>query len=135
MAQLSNCPECGKLYVENPMKLCPECQRNELEAEDKVAQFLRDTKKASIREIAEATGVKEKIVLRMINRGRIIGDFEISYACEICGDTITEGRVCAKCSKNIVDQMQPKAEEKRAEPEYRKKESRMYTNISKKRSN
>ncbi len=114
MAQLSNCPECGKLYVENLMKLCPECQKIELEAEDKVAQFLRDTKKSSIREIAEATGVKEKIILRMINRGRIIGDCQISYACETCGATITEGRVCAKCSKNIVDQLQPKNEEKKS---------------------
>lgn len=132
MAQLNNCPECGKLYVENPMKLCPECQKKELEAEDKVAQYLRGVKRSSIEEIAAATGVKEKIILRMINRGRIIGEFDITYPCEICGAPITEGRVCAKCSKNITDQLQPIMTEKRHEQEeYGQKESRMYTSINK----
>ena len=131
MAQLSNCPECGRLYVENPMRLCPECQKNELEAEDKVAQYLRGVKKSSIEEIAAATGVKEKIILRMINRGRIVGDFDITYPCEICGAPITEGRVCAKCGKNITDQLQSQVGEKRQEREYGQKESRMYTSINK----
>ena len=131
MAKLANCPECGKVYVENPMKLCPECQKEELAAEDKVAQYLRDVKSSSITEIAAATGVKEKIVLRMINRGRIVGDFEITYPCETCGAPITEGRVCAKCSKNIIDQLQSQKKEQHSEAEYRKQEARMYTNVHK----
>jgi ribosomal protein L32 len=105
MNQLKNCPECGKIYVENPGGLCPLCRELELEAEDKVAQFMRKVSTASIDEIAAATGVKEKIILRMISRGRIVGNCQISYPCEMCGTAITTGRVCTKCSKNIAEQM------------------------------
>ena len=104
---LANCPECGKLYVENPSKLCPECYRIEEENEDKVAQYLRANRRASISEIHEATGVDEKIILKMIKKGRITGDIQVEYPCETCGRPILEGRVCAECGRRVLEQVKP----------------------------
>ena len=105
--KLANCTQCGAVYVENMHGLCVKCLREEEEAEDLVAAFLRETKKASLEEVHEATGVSHKIILRMLKRGRIQTDAIISYPCETCGAAISEGRLCEACSSNIVRQLKP----------------------------
>nr|NSL49207.1 flagellar protein [Dendrosporobacter quercicolus DSM 1736]SDM87684.1 hypothetical protein SAMN04488502_10882 [Dendrosporobacter quercicolus] len=102
---LANCPECGKLYVENTSGLCPACYEVEEYEELKIVEFLREQGKASIEEICKATGVREKTILRMMKRGRFKGTFDITYPCESCGANISEGRLCPACSKNITDQV------------------------------
>ena len=114
---LANCPECGKLYVENPAKLCPDCYRQEEENEEKVAQYLRDNRGASISEIHEATGVAEKIILKMIKKGRITGDIRVEYPCESCGRPILEGRVCAECGRRVLEQVKPETKPAPKPPE------------------
>ncbi len=101
---LANCSECGKLYVENAAGICPECYRRQEEDEEKVVDYLRDIEKATLEEIHQATGVKHKIILRLLHSGRIMGT-AISYPCETCGTLIDEGRLCDKCSKNILEQV------------------------------
>lgn len=127
--KLVNCSDCGTLCVESPTNLCPNCMRAEDEAEDRVAEYLRNTAKASLEDIHQATGVKHRIILRMLKRGRIFSDAIISYPCETCGAPITEGRVCANCSKNIVDQIKTTPEEWKPQErlESTRKDERMYT--------
>jgi ribosomal protein L32 len=120
---LDNCPECGKLYVENVARLCPECYRKQEEDAEQVMEYLRDTNKATLEEIHHATGVKHKIILRLLRSGRIVGG--ISYPCDSCGDLITEGRICNKCSKNFLDQIRAEERHKEHEPDV-KIRSRMY---------
>ncbi|MEN6414811.1 MAG: hypothetical protein ABFC84_18895 [Veillonellales bacterium] len=102
---LKNCPECGRLFVDNLTGMCIDCYKQVEEDELTVANYLREVRKASLEQIHEATGVKEKIILRMIRRGRITSDFYVTYPCETCGAPIHEGRVCPACSKNILDQV------------------------------
>ena len=79
-----------------------------LREEIKIIEFLRDKKRASIYEIHDNTGVKMKIILRMIKSGRLYqSGVIIDYPCESCGTLISEGRVCKPCSDNILNQMQP----------------------------
>ncbi|HWR45792.1 flagellar protein [Sporomusa sp.] len=120
---LDNCPECGKLYVENAARLCPECYRRQEDDAEKVIEYLRDVKKATLEEIHDATGVKHKIILRLLRSGRIVGG--VSYPCDSCGSPIEEGRLCDKCSKNILDQIRTEDRHKEHEPEI-KTRSRMY---------
>lgn len=124
---LINCTECGNLCVETPSRLCPACVRLEEEAEDKVANFLRGTSRASLEEIHQATGVKHKVILRMLKRGRIFTDAIISYPCETCGEPITEGRVCDRCSHNFTSQLKPEEWKPAKQAEYSHKDERMYT--------
>ena len=120
---LDNCAECGKVYVENVARLCPECYRKQEDDAETVVEFLRDTRKATMEEIHQATGVKHKIILRLLRSGRIMGD--ISYPCDSCGDLINVGRLCNKCSKNILDQIKTEELHKEHEPDV-KIRSRMY---------
>ncbi|MBU2699141.1 ribosomal protein L32 [Sporomusaceae bacterium BoRhaA] len=103
---LANCQQCGKLYMENEFGICVDCIRLQQEDEAKVGAYLRDVvDHASVAEIHEATGVKERVIMRMIRQGRIIGGVKVFYACETCGAPIANGRLCEKCNQNIVSQM------------------------------
>ncbi|WP_223191665.1 flagellar protein [Propionispora hippei] len=130
---LKNCPECGKIFVDSPAGMCPACVEQEERDEIKIVDFLRESgNAASIEEIHESTGVKERTILHMMRKGRFMGDFEISYACESCGAPIVEGRVCAACSKNIINQMKQSAEKEAQKSLEFKKAGRMYSNLDKK---
>ena len=102
---LANCKECGKLYMQTAAGLCPDCYRIEEENEGKVAHYLQDHSRASINEVHEATQVSEKTILKMIKKGRITGDVELSYPCESCGKPIVEGRVCQDCGRRVLGQI------------------------------
>ncbi len=127
--KLTNCLECGNLCVESLTNLCPKCMRAEEDAEERVAEYLRNIARASVEEIHQATGVKHRVILRMLKRGRLFTDAIISYPCETCGAPITEGRVCNSCNRNIVSQLKPAAEEWKPEkrPESVRKDEQMYT--------
>ena len=126
---LANCKECGKLYMQTAAGLCPDCFRLEEESEQKVALYLRDHSRASITEVHEATKVPEKIILKMIKKGRITGDIQISYPCESCGKPITEGRVCQDCGRRVLDQF--KTEPKAPAPQPAPKPSGLHTTFNK----
>ena len=115
---LANCKECGKLYVQNPAGICPDCYRIVEEQEGQVAAYLRDNRRASIGEVHEATGVPEKLILKMIKKGRIVGDITLEYPCESCGRPILEGRVCAECGRRVLEQLkvEPKPADRMPEP-------------------
>ncbi|SDF79489.1 flagellar protein [Sporolituus thermophilus] len=121
---LKYCPDCGKLYVENAVGLCPACYAEQEQDELKVADYLREVKRASLEEIHQATGVRHKVILRMLRAGRIFAGAEVSYPCETCGEPITQGRLCAKCSRNFLEQLPPARKEA---PEASQERSRMYT--------
>ncbi|GBG57949.1 hypothetical protein SPFL3102_01669 [Sporomusaceae bacterium FL31] len=123
---LGNCPECGKLYIENTSGLCPSCYEVEEYEELKIVEYLREKGKASIEEICNATGVREKTILRMMKRGRFKGDYEITHPCETCGVQISEGRLCPACNKNILDQVKI-SEAKRQEKEEERSGVRLYS--------
>lgn len=98
---LANCSECGKLYLENPHRLCPACLERQDEEEKLIAEYLRTIDKASLQEIRQATGVREKTINRMLKQGRLYGNFTVEYPCEMCGTIITEGRVCRHCLQSL----------------------------------
>jgi uncharacterized Zn finger protein (UPF0148 family) len=105
---VKNCPECGKLFMQNPSGMCPACYAKEEVYEHKIGEYLREFGKASIEQIHEATGVSEKIILRMLKSGRLLvnGQSMISYPCDMCGIPIFEGRLCSKCSSSFTKQVQ-----------------------------
>ena len=120
---LANCKECGKLYLQNPAGICPECyQRNE-EQEAKVAEYLRKNRRASIGEVHQATEVPERVIIKMIKAGRIIGEVFVEYPCESCGSPILEGRVCTECSQRVLSQLKsdPRAVSKTSDPQSNRK--------------
>ena len=105
MGTLKNCSECGKLYTEVGQGMCRDCYEKEQEQEQVVYDYVRDHDKCGIKEIVDDTGVKERVVLRMLKNGRFIAQgLEITYPCQSCGAPITTGTLCSKCSQDILNQ-------------------------------
>jgi ribosomal protein L32 len=95
---LANCPQCGKLYLENPLHMCPDC-RDEYERQvEIVLDYMRNVPRATVLEISAATGIKEKIIYDLIKRGALIGsNCVLSYPCGKCGKLIDYGKFCDEC--------------------------------------
>ena len=102
---IRNCIECGKLCMENPSKLCPECYSQEELHEYAIGAYLRENGRATLEKIHQATGVSEKIIMRMLKSGRLFNEGLIGYPCEMCREPIYEGRLCADCSSGLVKQI------------------------------
>lgn len=126
---LKNCAECGKICMENPSKLCPECYAQEEEHEHIIGEYLREQGKATLEEIHEATGVKEKIIVRMLKSGRLFSNGLIGYPCEMCRQPIYDGRLCTSCAGGLSKQVQQSHERRPlGEPsEHERTGVRMYT--------
>jgi len=133
---IRNCIECGKVCIENPSKLCPDCYAEEEQNEHAVGEFLRDHGKAPIHEIHLATGVKEKTIVRMLKSGRLFAEGMVGYPCESCHDIIYEGKLCVKCMSGFIGQVREAQanDEKRAQEEQLQQRGvRMYTKEDDKR--
>lgn len=103
--KMKNCPECGRVFVDAGAGLCNACLRKEEEYEIIVCSYLRDNPGSTIRQIYEATGIKERTLMRMIRLGRFLDAGEIKYPCERCGTLINEGKYCEKCGAALQNEI------------------------------
>ncbi|WP_134701475.1 flagellar protein [Ammoniphilus sp. YIM 78166] len=100
---LSNCPECGKLYVRTRIDMCPDCVKGIENDIMKCQTFLRSHQKATIYEVSEATQLSVKRITKFILKKRILlEDYpHLDYPCERCGTLIRTNKVCVDCYQNI----------------------------------
>ncbi len=68
-----------------------------------VRRHIKDNGDQTLEEVAEATEVSVKKILKYIKEGRIeVSDnSSMSYECESCGKPIYKGRYCSICAKKI----------------------------------
>lgn len=99
MAEIINCPECGRLFAaDGGKKVCSKCLEKEDSEYATVRKYIRDHPGASVFEVSEATGIEEEKILQFLKDGRLqsTGYVEISN-CERCGKKIAGGRFCDNC--------------------------------------
>lgn len=125
MAQLDNCPRCGRLFVKLARKVCPQCHQKVEEEFRRVYDFLRkkENRQATIYETSEQTGVSVTQIKEFIRQGRLeIKDFpRMGYPCETCGELIKEGRFCHSCRQQLLKEMatlQESGNEQKGRPLY-----------------
>ena len=126
---LRNCTDCGKLCMEIPSKLCPECYAQEEVHEHTVGEYLREHGKATTQKIHEDTGVQEKIIMRMLKSGRLFSEGLVGYPCDMCREPIYEGRLCLDCASDLGKQVKESNQNKDIEQrnEHQRTGVRMYT--------
>jgi len=117
MAQLDNCPKCGRLFVKNQFRdICEICYKEEEKLFEKVYNFLRkrENRTATLAQVVAATEVDETLIIKWIKKGRLqLVQFpNLGYPCEKCGKLIREGRLCLECSEGIQKQLQKLEQEK-----------------------
>lgn len=100
---LSYCPRCGKLFARGIREVCVACTENIEKEYEKVVEYLRKYRSATIYEVSEATEVSTKQITKFIREGRISTDGmpNLSISCEVCGKPIREGNMCASCRSKL----------------------------------
>ncbi|SES71932.1 flagellar operon protein TIGR03826 [Salinibacillus kushneri] len=113
MGELSNCPNCGALFVKGVRKVCDNCYREEERAFETVYAYIRkkENRRATITEVSEGTGVEERLIMKFVKEKRLQpAQFpNLTYGCERCGNPIQEGKICGNCRdqlKHALDQEQ-----------------------------
>lgn len=104
MAELRNCPQCGRIFSYLGRNLCPRCMEKEEDEFKIVRTYIRENPGATITETAEATGVAEQTILRFLREGRLVSrglQASSTLECERCGRKITEGRYCTSCQQEL----------------------------------
>jgi flagellar operon protein (TIGR03826 family) len=110
MAELMNCPKCGRLFVKSQFRdVCEQCYREEEALFEKVYQFLRkrENRTATMAQVVKEAGVSERLITKWIKAGRLkLVQFpNLGYPCEKCGKMIREGRICKECNIDLQKQL------------------------------
>lgn len=104
---LSNCPECGEIYIKSKFRdVCEKCWKSEEAAYDTVYKFMRkrENRAATMLQVVEATGVSEALILKFIKNGKLqITQFpNLGYPCDKCGKIIRTGKLCEDCASELL---------------------------------
>ncbi|MGN1147943.1 MAG: flagellar protein [Lachnospiraceae bacterium] len=99
-----NCRKCGRIfnYVMGP-HICPAC-REALEADfQRVKEYVREHKGATITEVAEECNVEIQQIHQWLREERLelTEGSSIVLQCESCGALIKSGRYCEKCKREL----------------------------------
>jgi len=100
---VTNCPKCGRLMQKGFLSICPHCHKETEEQYEKCRKYLRENRKCTLGELSEVTGVSTSQITKFIREGRIsIAELaNMSYACEMCGNSIREGHLCETCRSKL----------------------------------
>ena len=106
-AKLRNCSMCGKIFMSNGEKICPNCVQAQADMEVVVVDYVRDHPKCKIPEIMEETGAPESLIRRLIDEGRFVQlGVNLSYPCQKCGKPIITGKYCEDCLNEMQENLQ-----------------------------
>jgi flagellar operon protein (TIGR03826 family) len=101
---VANCPKCGRVYVKNIVHdICSTCVKaNDLQCETCI-KYLRENRGIMLEELSEATEVPQSIIIKFIREGRIsiMGNRNIFYPCEVCGEHIRDRNMCDSCRQKL----------------------------------
>jgi len=103
--ELASCPICGQLYMKGVIEMCPKCLAQEEEYEKIVAEYVETHHRCTIEEVHKVTGIKESVIYRMIESGRLEECENLYYPCQQCRKIINKGRLCKNCMESFLEQV------------------------------
>lgn len=101
---IKNCKRCGKMFSYlSGMIICNECKKVDEEDFIKVRKYLYDNPGSSMQQISEVCEVSAEKITRFLKEGRleIREGSNVILECEICGKSISSGRRCSNCAKQL----------------------------------
>jgi flagellar operon protein (TIGR03826 family) len=125
---VANCPKCGKVYVKNLLNdVCQACVK-EVEVQcDTCIKYLREHRGISLEELSNATEVSQSLIIKFMREGRIsiMGNRNIAYPCEVCGESIRERNMCDSCRQKLKKDVRNTMEDHRRIEEQKRVENKV----------
>ena len=104
MAEIRNCPRCGKIFTYIGRPICARCIEMEENEFKIVKEYIYDHPGATISEVSHETEVTVEKIMRFLREERLEIKSENSnllLECERCGRPINCGRFCENCKGQI----------------------------------
>lgn len=108
MAELRNCPRCGKLFSYFGRPICNRCIDEEEEEFKIVKEYIYNNPGATVFEVADATEVSVDKILRFLKEERLeitSDNVNLILECESCGRPIKTGKYCEQCKVKLSSEM------------------------------
>lgn len=103
-----NCRKCGKIfnYVIGAF-ICPECKDKQEEDFQRVKEYVRENRGATINQVADECDVDKSQIHQWLREERLelTEGSGITLSCEVCGASINTGRFCNKCRRDLTNDL------------------------------
>lgn len=114
---LKNCEECNRVFAHPARRLCQDCFEKAQKDFTAVKEYLQKNPGATVAEVARETEVDLELIYDYVRDGRLsVVPSDVRLSCQICGDEVRSGQVCAKCRYELRKQPQ-KSDEGKSEKE------------------
>lgn len=120
--EVQTCTRCRKFFnYVGGERLCPAC-KEEVEKEfQKVKEYIRENKTATVVQVADECEVSERQIRQWIKEERLeLSISDGAIICEKCGAAITSGRFCEKCKAEMVNSLNTAIKKDEPKPEVKK---------------
>ncbi|MHB1392768.1 MAG: TIGR03826 family flagellar region protein [Clostridia bacterium] len=141
MAEIRNCPRCGKIFTQMGRPICNKCIETEENEFKVVKEYVYDNPGATISEVSQETEVTVEKIMRFLREERLEIKSENSnmlLECERCGRSINSGRFCENCkgemNKDFKREFGLDRKEPEPKPQPKTDKDKMYTAIRRKDS-
>lgn len=119
--ELKNCTKCNRTFgADVGQELCTKCSADYMEEDfRRIRDYLYDYPGADVKEVAEATGASELVILRLLKEGRIeiVKDKTLIRRCEKCKKIVQTGRICPECKNSLAQDLKDLASSLKASKE------------------
>lgn len=108
MLNIIQCKLCDKPFNSFGSFICPDCLEKLDEDFLKIRDYIYDNPgKTNVDQIAEATEIDAKIILHLLEEGRLstTGLSHLGLTCQICGKPIASGKMCDDCRGSLSRQL------------------------------
>ena len=107
--ELKNCIKCNRTFgAAEGQETCSKCSADYIEEDfRKIRDYLYDYPGADVKEVSEATGASELVILRLLKEGRIeiVKDKTLIRRCEKCKKIVQSGRICPECKNSLAQDL------------------------------
>ena len=115
MPDVRNCKRCNKIYnYIGGAPVCQDCKQQDEVDFKRVKEYLYEHSGASLFEVSKELEISVKQIKAYLKEGRlqIVGDSgNMFLECERCGKSISTGRFCNDCSKEVTSDIKSVAEQ------------------------
>ncbi|PYZ95855.1 flagellar protein [Alteribacter lacisalsi] len=107
MKELSNCENCGKLFITKSQRVCIRCYKESEMLLKKITAYLDKNPKTNLHTLVAATSIPGKKIISLIKKGRIrLGPYPaLHYPCEMCGAPVMNGKICSSCRNRLKEDL------------------------------
>lgn len=98
--QLSNCSQCGALFIRSLKEICPKCDLDNSEKINIIHSYLQNEENSSIHSAAIKADISYNSALSLLNNSKFWSYKDLKPPCRICGQTINNfnGKlICNSC--------------------------------------